>query len=430
MSVKILWCVNILLPEVAQAIGTPPTPIGGWMTSLSHSLATTRDVKLAVATVYSGDDLRQIEIDSITYFLIPGGPKALLGGRSNQLEEYWRSVVESFEPDLVHLHGTEYAHGLRLLEACSQIPAVVSIQGLVGVIEKQYYAGMEFSDVFLRPSLRDILKLDPIWNGRGKFKKRAIFERAILDRVNHVIGRTTWDYANTRAVNRQLTYHHCDESLRSPFYQHHWSISEIERHTIFTTQASYPIKGLHLLLEAIGLLQHDYPDIKVYIAGGNLLGNTKLQRCKMSGYARYIERKILRLGLGDAVVFTGLLDEGGIIQRFTKSHVFVVPSAVENSCNSLNEAMLLGVPSIAAFSGGMPDLMTHTTTGFMYPFRESAMLAEYIRRIFESDELALKFSSAGRTTAAERHSPTKVATRTLEIYRSILGEHATAMRGV
>jgi len=83
--------------------------------------------------------------------------------------------------------------------------------------------------------------------------------------------------------------------------------------------------------------------------------------------------------------------------------------------------MLVGVPSIAAFSGGMTDMMTHQSNGFMYPFMEAAMLAEYIRRIFSSDELALEFSQAGRDTAHKRHDRSRIANKMVEVYGAISG---------
>ncbi|RJR26636.1 glycosyltransferase [candidate division WWE3 bacterium] len=417
---KILWCVNILLPDVAKAIGAPLTPLGGWMVSLSSDLAKIDGINLAVATIYSGNELKRIEVNNITYYLIPGGQKAMLEKGSEKLKDYWREVTGDFKPDLLHLHGTEYAHGLALLMACPDIPSVVSIQGLLGVIEKYYYAGMEFSDVFLHSSFRDIIKLDPLWNNRRSFRKRAVFEREILRKVRHVIGRTTWDYSNVKAVNPSIKYHHCDESLRDPFYRNKWDVSKVQRHSIFTTQAGYPIKGFHVLLKAVAILKRDYPDIQVFTAGQNLLGNSFKERLKAPGYALYIKRLIKNLRLEDNVVFTGMLDAEGVVDRLMKTHVFVVPSAVENGCNALHEAMLIGVPSIAAFSGGMTDMMTHKVNGFMYPFMEEAMLAEYIRRIFESDELALQFSQAGRESAHNRHDRRKITDTMVGIYRDII----------
>ena len=390
------------------------------MVSLSADLATTDGIDLAVATLYSGNELKKLEVNNITYYLIPGGQKAMQGKGSEKLKDYWREVTENFKPDVLHLNGTEYTHGLALLKACPDITSVVSIQGLLGVIEKYYSAGMEFSDVYFRPSFRDAIRLDPLWNGRRSMQKRAVFEREILCQVHHVIGRTTWDYANVNAVNPGIKYHHCDESLRDPFYNNEWDIAKIQRHSIFTTQAGYPIKGLHILLKAVALLKRDYPDIQVFAAGHNLLGGSFVARLKTPGYGLYIKRLIKKLGLKDNVIFTGMLDAEGVVDRLMKTHVFAVPSAVENGCNALHEAMLIGVPSIAAFSGGMTDMMTHKVNGFMYPFMEEAMLAEYIRRIFESDDMALQFSQAGRESAHKRHDRRKITDTMVGIYRDII----------
>lgn len=418
---KILWCVNVLLPDAERAIGLPKNPFGGgWMASLSSDLANTEGIDLAVATLYLGSELKKLEVNNITYYLIPGGHKAMLGKSSERLKEHWREVTGDFKPDLLHLHGTEHAHGLALLDACPDIPSVVSIQGLLGVIEKHYYAGMEFSDVFLRPSFRDIIRLDPLWNNRRSFRKRAVFEREILCKVRHVIGRTTWDYSNVKAVNPSIKYHHCDESLRDPFYRNKWDISNVQRHSIFTTQAGYPIKGFHVLLKAVALLKRDYPDIQVFAAGYNLLGNSFKERLKTPGYGLYIKRLIKKHGLEDNVIFTGMLDAEGVVDRLLNSNVFVIPSAVENSPNSLAEAMLLGVPCIGSYTGGIPDMLENGNCGFLYPFMEEAMLAEYIRRIFESDELALQFSQAGRESAHKRHDRRKITGTMVGIYRDII----------
>lgn len=417
---NILWCVNILLPDIAKAIGAPLTPLGGWMESLSSDLAKIDGINLAIATIYSGSELKKVEVNNIVYYLIPGGHKSMLGKANSRHISYWRKLARDFQPDLLHLHGTEYSHGLALLTACPNVPSIVSIQGLLGVIEKSYYAGMEFADVFLRPSFRDIIRLDPLWNQRRSFRKRAVFEREILRKVKHVIGRTTWDYANVKAINPKVKYYHCDESLREPFYQHEWHISGIQRHSIFVTQAGYPIKGFHILLKAVALLKRDYPDVKVFAAGSSLVGDTFRERLKTPGYGLYIKRLILNLGLEDNVVFAGMLDAEGIVGRLLSSNVFVVSSAVENGCNALHEAMLIGVPSITAFSGGMTDMLTHKVNGFMYPFMEEAMLAEYIRRIFDSDELALKFSQTSRESTHKRHDRKKITETMVGIYRLIL----------
>ena len=53
-------------------------------------------------------------------------------------------------------------------------------------------------------------------------------------------------------------------------------------------------------------------------------------------------------------------------EAYLKSHVFACPSALENSPNSLGEAMLLGLPCVAARTGGIPDMAEDGTSAFVF----------------------------------------------------------------
>ena len=56
----------------------------------------------------------------------------------------------------------------------------------------------------------------------------------------------------------------------------------------------------------------------------------------------------------------------------------------------MGEAQLLGVPVIASYVGGVPDMVTHGETGLLYRFEEVEMLAEGIRNLFMNMALALR----------------------------------------
>ena len=100
--------------------------------------------------------------------------------------------------------------------------------------------------------------------------------------------------------------------------------------------------------------------------------------------------------------------------------MFICPSSIENSPNSLGEAQLLGVPTIASYVGGVPDMINHGKTGLLYRFEEIEMLAECIRRIFTDTTLAMNLSENGIKAAKKRHHQKENLNRMIEIYQLII----------
>ena len=228
-----------------------------------------------------------------------------------------------------------------MVKACSaNYNMVISIQGLVSIIAKHYYVGLPYS-VLKKKTFRDWIRGGLIQN-RKNFEKSGVFEVKALQKVRHIIGRTTWDRACIKQINPEAKYYHCNETLRRGFYKHQWRIDSCEKHSIFLSQAGYPIKGLHFMLEALPEIIRRYPKTRLYIAGNNIIRCSNLkEKLKMTAYGKYNRRLIHELG-DEHVVFTGPLDEKAMCERMCKSHVFVCPSSIENSPNSLGEAMLEG----------------------------------------------------------------------------------------
>lgn len=123
--------------------------------------------------------------------------------------------------------------------------------------------------------------------------------------------------------------------------------------------------------------------------------------------------------MNDHVEFVGMLDEGKMVEEYLKANIFVCPSAIENSPNSVGEAMLLGVPVIASNVGGTNCLLEHNKEGFLYQADADYMLAFYIKKLFASKDLALAFSKAARTHASKTHNREQNYKTLLEIYDEI-----------
>lgn len=408
---RVLWITNIMLPPICEALNIKVPVTGGWMYSSLKNLQKFDDLEFAVATVYNGREFVSRLIGNTTYYLLP------IGNKNNQrylphLEPLWHRVNQEFKPDIIHIHGTEYTQGLAYIRACGNKGVVVSIQGLVSVYERYYLAGILPKEIIRNITLRDTLRCDNIFKQKKKFLQRGEYEKEYIRSVKHVIGRTSWDKAHVRAINPDIHYHFCNETLRDEFYKHTWNYESCEKHSIFSSQAGYPIKGLHQLLKAMPLILREYPDTKLYVAGGDI---TKSKWYRLSGYASYIKRLIEENGLRDMVNFTGMLSEKDMCARYLRSNVFVCPSAIENSPNSLGEAQLLGVPCIASYIGGVPDMMQNNEL-CMYRFEETEMLAEKVCTIFSQGSEANVMS---RTIAAERHNPTINSNVMHNIYNEI-----------
>ena len=112
-----------------------------------------------------------------------------------------------------------------------------------------------------------------------------------------------------------------------------------------------------------------------------------------------VKKLIKKYHLENNVTFLGFLDENKMCDRFLKSNVFVCPSSIENSPNSVGEAMILGVPTISADVGGVKNQLVHEKEGFIYQADAPYMAAYYIKKIFGDRELAQRISEQAKKHA-------------------------------
>ena len=132
--------------------------------------------------------------------------------------------------------------------------------------------------------------------------------------------------------------------------------------------------------------------------------------------------EIKKYNLEKNVVFLGALDEKAMCERYLKSHVFISPSSIENSPNSVGEAMILGTPTVTSDVGGVKTLFRHNEDGFIYQADAPYMLADCIIKIFESDELAKVFSENARKHASVTHNRENNLKTMIKIYEEISGK--------
>ena len=131
-------------------------------------------------------------------------------------------------------------------------------------------------------------------------------------------------------------------------------------------------------------------------------------------------RKLIKKNnLKDNIIFLGGLSAQEMKDTMLKSNVFILPSSIENSPNTLGEAMLLGVPCIAADVGGVRNMATDKKDALIYPFDENYMLPFYVDKIFGDAEFAAFLSENAREHAEITHNKELNYIRLMEIYTEL-----------
>lgn len=110
-------------------------------------------------------------------------------------------------------------------------------------------------------------------------------------------------------------------------------------------------------------------------------------------------------------------------KEYCKAHVFVLPSFIENSPNSLGESMLIGTPCVASAVGGVTSIVNDNESSLLFSPGDYRSLAYQIGRIFADDELALKISAKARSIALKRHNVSQTTGQYYNIYSKVIQQH-------
>ncbi|WP_368895318.1 glycosyltransferase family 4 protein [Priestia megaterium] len=423
---KILWVCNVPIPKIANDLKINAPNICGWLIGFANSLEKNKDVELHICFPIVGlkESVRG-KVGNINYYAF--SQPRVFGflpvedqlNTSKLMEKHLKDILKHVSPDILHIFGTEYPHALVATKAFNKPSrTVVNIQGLTSFYWMHYNSGMPYSSLksftFSNIARGNLLKQEK------KLKQRGLFEVETLKNVGHVIGRTDWDRACVTQVNSKIKYHFCNESLRDSFYEGTWDSTLCEKHSIFMSQAATPIKGLQFMLRALPEIIKEYPDTHLYVAGNDLTRTDSLYgKLKISSFALYIKSVIRKSGLEDKITFTGSLTEEQMKDRFLKSNVFVSASTIENSPNSLGEAMLLGVPSISSDVGGVKNMLEHNEEGFIYQSDAPYMLAFYVKEYFRNETMAKEFGKKAKKHAELTHNRAINLKALLSIYEEI-----------
>lgn len=432
---RVLWVCNIMLPVVAEHLKLEASNKEGWLTGLSTTiLRHQKENGIELGVCFPAEEnlaefAQVLQVPGIDARIHAFGFYEDIHRAEvyeEKMEKRLEEIIRKFSPDILHCFGTEYPHTLAAVKAFDRRErTLIGIQGLCSIYARYFRADLP-DDVWKRITFRDRVKQDDLRRQYEKYVQRGVYEIEAVQRAGHITGRTGWDKKYTGEWNPQAKYHFMNETLRSNFYEGIWREEACKKHSIFLSQGDYPIKGLHYMLRAMPEILREYPDVEIYVAGNSIIKtaaekgiNGLKGKLKLESYGKYILQLMKETGTLRKVHFLGRLNAEQMKKQYLGSHVFVCPSSIENSPNSVGEAMLLGVPTVCADVGGIADIFADRVDGLLYPAGDVGKLAEAVKIMFSGGERVEAYEKAERLHAAKTHDAQKNYERLMEIYREI-----------
>ena len=384
---------------------------GGWISSLAAALSSRPDVELAIAYPDRFPAGGENTNDGISRFPLPK-PNVGFGrlGRFFALERQDRMVLETarriireYRPDILQVFGLEGAFGLLAGE--EEVPIVLHLQGLLGPCVNAWvppgYRQWDFVVAKGWNPIRIALQLRSLAFNLHLARR----ERIILKRLHFVLGRTEWDRQYCSLFAPQARYFECEEILRPEFYEEgSWSPPSSP---LLVSILSTPLyKGHDMVLKTARVLRESgfaTFDWKVF-------GVDDFHFAERKTGIRTRDVNVRAMGVTTAAQLRDAL---------RSCSVFVHPSYIDNSSNSVCEAQILGVPVVATNVGGVSSLFSPEQASRLVPSNDPFAMAFRIREALASPASFI----AGHNTCRARHNPAFICERLMGIYRTVLSLH-------
>ncbi len=171
-------------------------------------------------------------------------------------------------------------------------------------------------------------------------------------------------------------------------------------HFIFASRNDV-LKGGDTLLKAIDLVNNNYLErTKFYFVG--------YEPNKGSVYPSNI-------------VFKKFMPRIDLLKFYNQCDVALLPSSFDNSPLFIYESMAAGLPVIATNVGGIPELIEHGETGYLFSNMDYEQLSIYIIDLIENVNKRLIMGNNAQNFIRKYASVEKIAEQKLNLYRNIIG---------
>lgn len=313
------------------------------------------------------------------------------GRQRKEIDKLARWLERDLKPDLVHLSNSLLSGVVRRLRNRLRVPVVCSLAG---------------EDIFLEALT------EPHYSRARQLMNERAAEIDAFVALNEYYADYMVEYLDIPRHKIEVIRHGLNlegHGARLPRSQR--SNPEV---TIGYFARVAPEKGLHLLVEAFGLLNHDksLPPLRLRVAG-----------YKSSADEPYYEasvKRIRELGLADRFEYAGELGRAAKIAFLQSLDLMALPTVYRESKGiSVLEALANGVPVVLPAHGAFPEYVEDTGGGVLCEPLNPRSLAEKIAHLVRDPDYAEELGRNGHAAIRDRYTADRMAAEHAELYRRV-----------
>jgi glycosyltransferase involved in cell wall biosynthesis len=199
--------------------------------------------------------------------------------------------------------------------------------------------------------------------------------------------------------------------LRPVFYEKHWKKRNlIGTVNILTVMGGELYKGLETVAQiASVLLKNTSVDFRWHVVG--ISDEQPVPRI----VKRWLKIQYSTLN----IELVGNKNESEISDLLANADIYCQCSHIENSPNSLCEAMIIGMPIVAGFAGGTDSMLENYKEGILVQTGDYYSFAGAIKSLVDNPEIAYDYANKARERAISRHNPNSIIKELMDVYKTI-----------
>lgn len=301
-----------------------------------------------------------------------------------------QALVLARESRVLHAHWTLAGLAAGIAGRLTGTPVVITMHG---------------AEVFVRCGILKSLFVEPVLGMADHIIANSHFTK---DRIEHLIGPRPVAVipfgVDIDRFNPNKGFSKQESNLELPAH----------RAVVFALGRLVERKGFHHLIEAMLIIEQE---TNAYL----VIGGDGPQRSQL-------EQMVDDLGLRSDVLLAGFVDSDVLPGLYASADVFVLPSIEDSGGDTeglgivLLEAMASGTAVVASNVGGISDIVSDGSNGFLVEQGAVGDLAERISQLILDSGLRRKFGERGRSFVEGRFSWQAIAQQNMEVYERVFDD--------